>query len=129
MPGSTRCLELRAARPEQLRLLDRLPEFRRSGKLCDVKLRSRDGTLYEAHRLVLSLASDALSGLMGGIFCEGQDGREVEADLPGKLLEGLLDFVYSGAARVPLAGARELLRFAHMFALDDLVRHLVDAVE
>eukprot|EP00927_Polykrikos_kofoidii_P031908 TRINITY_DN27321_c0_g1_i1.p1 TRINITY_DN27321_c0_g1~~TRINITY_DN27321_c0_g1_i1.p1 ORF type:complete len:648 (-),score=99.13 TRINITY_DN27321_c0_g1_i1:303-2246(-) len=148
--GTSRCVEVHATRPDQLCLLERLPEFRRSGRLCDVRLRSRDGAVFPAHRLVLALASEALAGLVGGAFAEGvrrpqsatggcsgattaqgqncDDEAEVDLDISSSALEAVLEFIYVGSMRVQVASVCELLRFAHMYALDGLLSRAEEAV-
>jgi len=121
-------VELRVARPERLCLLERLPEFQRSGRLCDVQLKSREGDSFAAHRLVLSLASDALAALLGGGFMEAQSQKDVEVDLSSRVLEAVLGCIYTGSTRMPLVFIGELLRFAHMYGLESLLAHAVETV-
>eukprot|EP00929_Paragymnodinium_shiwhaense_P004496 TRINITY_DN105479_c0_g1_i1.p1 TRINITY_DN105479_c0_g1~~TRINITY_DN105479_c0_g1_i1.p1 ORF type:complete len:706 (-),score=122.43 TRINITY_DN105479_c0_g1_i1:73-2190(-) len=167
-----RYLEVRATRPDQLSLLDQLPEFRRNGRFCDIRLRSREGTAFSAHRLIIALASEALASLVGGAFTEhrrrhnpedaqkisavpkenasyqggsgaaamsletaenldrseGEKLLEVELDVSAEALGAFLDFIYVGAVRVPLGHICELLRFAHMYALQGLLDLLEEAV-
>ena len=111
-------MELGGARPEQFALLETLPEFRRQGRLCDVKLKSSvDNTVFDAHRLILSLASEPLAALLSGPFAEGAaqtQGALVSLEATGETLRVILDFIYSGRARVASAAAvPDLLRTAH----------------
>ena len=48
----------------------RMREFWKQDHLCDVTLKTDDGTEHRCHRLVLSAASTALQNLLGGRFQE-----------------------------------------------------------
>eukprot|EP00435_Cladocopium_sp_Y103_P003719 s1084_g1.t1 len=56
----------------RLALWDRLPSH--AEHFCDVSLRSTDGQVFKAHRLVLSMASDPLFAMLSGSFAEGSGG-------------------------------------------------------
>jgi hypothetical protein len=125
----SRLLKLRATRPDQLHLLDGLQDFRRCGKLCDVRLQSRNATTtFPAHRLILSLASSPLGALISDNFSQGLDQGVVLVDIPSGTLAAVLDFIYTGQAHVHMTEVHELLQFAHMYEMVALVGHVVDGL-
>ena len=55
-------------------LLEEIRALRDANRLCDVALRSWDGTVLQAHRVVLAAACPALCALVDGNFVEGREG-------------------------------------------------------
>jgi len=110
-------VSLVASRSSKLALWDRLPHY--SEHFCDVSLRSIDGRVFKAHRLVLSMASDPLFAMLSGSFAEGQQ-SEVPFESSSEALSAFLEFMYNGTARVKKAVLPELLRLVHQWEVQPL---------
>ena len=101
--------------------------FRVDGYLCDVVLKSQDGTVHRAHRNVLSAASPALKALLSGIFQEGERisaGGPVEVAASAGAVAGLLDYVYGVEPTVLKTDGVELFRLADAYELPHLATEL-----
>lgn len=105
-------VSLVASRNSKLELWDRLPHH--AEHFCDVSLRSTEGQVFKAHRLVLSMASDPLFAMLSGSFAEGHQ-SEVLFESSSEALSAFLEFMYNGAARVKKAVLPELLRLVHQW--------------
>eukprot|EP00438_Fugacium_kawagutii_P021359 Skav220321 [mRNA] locus=scaffold972:191608:193224:- [translate_table: standard] len=93
------------------------------GHLCDVVLKSRDGTEHRGHANVLSAASKVLKTLLGGPFREAdsvQRGQPIEVCASDASVGALLDFIYGGQPQVPLEDSIELLALADAYNLPQL---------
>ncbi|CAE7600500.1 KLHL20 [Symbiodinium natans] len=106
-----------AAQGAKLALWDRLPCY--AEHFCDVSLRSTDGQVFKAHRLVLSMASDPLFAMLSGSFAEGQQ-SEVPFDYSSEALNAFLEFLYRGTFCVKKAILPELLRLCHQWEVQPL---------
>ena len=110
----------------QLRIMKqsrRLRQLWMDGHLCDVVVKSRDGTEHKAHSLVLSAASVFFEKLLVGPFLEAdgvRQGKPVEIDASEAAVLGLLDYVYGGQPEVQLEDSLELLRLADAYGLPEL---------
>lgn len=118
-------VSLAASCASKLALWDRLPC--RSQHFCDVSLRSADGQVFKAHRLVLSMASDPLFAMLSGSFAEGHQ-SEVLFESSSEALKALLDFMYGGAAQVRKSVLPELLRLVHQWEVHPLLAALTELV-
>ena len=108
---------------QQAGMMKRLRQFWLEGHLCDLILKSQDGTEHRAHRSVLSAGSCALQSLLSGAFCEGEQigsGKPVEISASAGAVAGMLDYVYGGEPEVAAEDALELLRLADAYGLSDL---------
>eukprot|EP00435_Cladocopium_sp_Y103_P069091 s6_g32.t1 len=104
----------------QAGITQELRKFWMEGRLCDVVLKSRDGTKHRAHSNVLSAASTYFLNLLGGSFREAdqvQRGEPVEIAASKAAVSALLDYIYDGQPEVPLETALELLRLAEAYDL------------
>jgi len=110
-------VSLVASRTSKLALWDRLPHH--AEHFCDVSLRSIDGQVFKAHRLVLSMASDPLFAMLSGSFVEGHQ-SEVPFESSSEALSAFLEFMYNGTARVKKAVLPELLRLVHQWEVQPL---------
>ena len=81
---------------------------------CDVSLRSTDGRVFRAHRLVLSMASDPLFVMLSGSFFEGHQ-SEVPFEASGEALNAFLEVLYKGFFKVKKSVLPELLRLVHQW--------------
>lgn len=116
-------VKLVAPRNSRVALWDRLPHY--SEHFCDVSLRSIDGQVFKAHRLVLSMASDPLFAMLSGSFAEGQQ-SEVPFESSSEALGAFLEFTYTGAARVKKSVLPELLRLVHQWQAQPLQAALTE---
>ena len=96
-------------------LLRHLRKFWLEGHLCDVVLKSRDGTQHGAHIAVLSAASVYFKNLLSGSFLEAnqvQQKQPVEIAASTTAVSALLDYIYGGQPEVNLETCLELQRLA-----------------
>lgn len=123
MESPSPVVTLAASRGSQLALWDRLPNH--AEHFCDVSLRSVDGEVFKAHRLVLSMASDPLYAMLSGSFAEGQS-SEVPFESSSEALSAFLEFLYHGSARVKKTVVPELLRLVHQWEVQPLQSALTE---
>ena len=108
--------------------MQQLRDFWKEGHLCDVVLKSIDGTQHPVHRNVLSAASAALKALLCAPFREAEQirqGKPVEMAASGCVVGALVDYIYGGEPDVATVDAVELLRLAGAYGLP----RLAEAVE
>ena len=101
-------------------LMQQLRDFWKEGHLCDVVLKSIDGTQHPVHRNVLSAASAALKALLCAPFREAEQirqGKPVEMAASGCVVDALVDYIYGGEPDVATVDAVELLRLAGAYGL------------
>ena len=101
-------------------LMQQLRDFWKEGHLCDVVLKSIDGTQHPVHRNVLSAASAALKALLCAPFREAEQirqGKPVEMAVSGCVVGALVDYIYGGEPDVATMDAVELLRLAGAYGL------------
>ena len=109
-------------------LMQQLRDFWKEGHLCDVVLKSIDGTQHPVHRNVLSAASAALKALLCAPFREAEQirqGKPVEMAASGGIVGAFVDYIYGGEPDVATVDAVELLRLAGAYGLP----RLAEAVE
>lgn len=107
----------------QQSLVQQLRDFWKDGHLCDVVLKSVDGTLHPAHRNVLSAASDALKTWLCAPFREAEEirqGNPVQMTASSRVVDAFLDYLYGGDPEVASTDAMELLRLACRYELPRL---------
>ena len=101
-------------------LMQELREFWKEGHLCDVVLKSIDGTEHPVHRNVLSAASAALQALLCAPFREAEQirqGKPVEMAASGGVVGAFVDYIYGGEPDVATVDAVELLLLAGAYGL------------
>eukprot|EP00928_Gymnodinium_smaydae_P000463 TRINITY_DN10176_c0_g1_i2.p1 TRINITY_DN10176_c0_g1~~TRINITY_DN10176_c0_g1_i2.p1 ORF type:complete len:620 (-),score=112.45 TRINITY_DN10176_c0_g1_i2:100-1959(-) len=116
---------------ERLGLVETVGELWTKGCFCDVTLKARDGQTFQAHRLILSAASEPLAALLGGQFAEGQQvrhGAPVALDVPSEALRAALDYIYGRPFHVEPDDAPEALKAAHLYGLQGFVSRLADEI-
>lgn len=104
-------------------ITQQLRKFWREGHLCDVVLKSCDGTVHRAHKAVLSAASSVFWNLLGGSCLEAvrvQQGEHIEIAASKAALSALLDYIYEGQPEVQLPAGLELMRLAQAYDLPKL---------
>ena len=107
----------------QVGIVQQFREFWIENHLCDVVLKSNDGSEHRAHAAVLSASSMFFKNLLGGSFLEAdqvQRGQPVEMDASKATLVALLDFIYGGQPELNLEDGIELLRLADRWELSNL---------
>ena len=93
------------------------------GHLCDVVVKSRDGTEHKAHSLVLLAASPVLKKLLVGPWREAdqvRQGKPIEIDAPEAAVKAFLDYVYGGQPEVKTEESLELLGLADFYHIEEL---------
>ena len=108
-------------------LMQQLRDFWKEGLLCDVVLKSIDGTQHPVHRNVLSAASAALKALLCAPFREAeqiQQGKPIEMAASGGVVSAFVDYIYGGEPDVAAVDAVELLRLAGAYGLPCLAEEV-----
>eukprot|EP00435_Cladocopium_sp_Y103_P014106 s214_g3.t1 len=108
-------------------IMQQLRQFWMEDHLCDVVLKSHDGTEHRAHMAVLSAASVFFKKLLGGSFLEAervQQKQPVEVAASKAAVSALLDYIYDGQPEMPLEVGLELLRLAQAYDLPKLARSI-----
>ena len=106
-------------------LMQQLRDFWKEGHLCDVVLKSIDGTQHPVHRNVLSAASAALQALLCAPFLEAEQirqGKPIEMAASGGVVGAFVDYIYGGEPDVATMDAVELLRLAGAYGLPCLAQ-------
>ena len=112
----------RHASEHKVRIVEQFRKFWLENHLCDVVLKSDDGTQYHAHAALLSASSMYFKKLLGGSFCEADQMRQkqpVEIDASTAALSALLDYIYDGEPEVNLETGIELLRRADAYEMPE----------
>eukprot|EP00438_Fugacium_kawagutii_P032836 Skav224528 [mRNA] locus=scaffold388:471159:472850:+ [translate_table: standard] len=107
----------------QASIFKQLQTFRTEGMLCDIVVRSIDGTEHGAHTAVLCAASADLKNMLVGPFVEAhqvQQGQPVEILASDAVVCALLEYIYGGQPQVELQDAFELLHLADAYNLPEL---------
>eukprot|EP00438_Fugacium_kawagutii_P022089 Skav219833 [mRNA] locus=scaffold859:28236:29918:+ [translate_table: standard] len=102
----------------QASIFKTLQAFRKEGQLCDVVLKSCDGTEHGAHTAVLCAASAELKNMLVGQFREAnqvQEGQPVEMAASDAVVLALLEYIYGDQPQVELDDSLELLRLADAY--------------
>ena len=108
-------------------IMQQLRQFWMEDHLCDVVLKSHDGTEHRAHTAVLSAASVFFKKLLGGSFLEAekvQQKQPVEIAASKAAVSALLDYIYDGQPEMPLEVGLELLRLAEAYDLPKLAKSI-----
>ena len=108
-------------------LMQQLRNFWKEGHLCDVVLKSIDGTQHPVHGNVLSAASAALKALLCAPFREAeqiQQGKPIEMAASGGVVSAFVDYIYGGEPDVAAMDAVELLRLAGAYGLPCLAEEV-----
>ena len=104
-------------------IMQQLRQFWMDDHLCDVVLKSDDGTEHPAHTAVLSAASMFFRNLLGGTFLEAERVRQkqpVEIAASKAAVSALLDYIYDGQPEVSVEVGLELIRLAEAYDLPKL---------
>jgi len=104
-------------------IMQQLRRFWMDDRLCDMKLKSLDGTVHPAHTAVLFAASVYFQKMLSGSFLEADMARQkepVEIGASKAAVSALLDYIYDGQPEVPVEVGLELLRLAEAYDLPKL---------
>ena len=107
----------------QVGIVQQFREFWLENHLCDVVLKSNDGSEHRAHAALLSAASMPFKNMLSGSFIEAdrvQRGQPVEIAASKAAVSALVDFIYGGQPEVNLEVGLELLRLAEAYDLPKL---------
>jgi len=81
-------------------LMKRLNMQREEDYLCDITLVAKDGKEFKAHRNVLSAASPFFAKLLQSDMKEKKEGVARFEEISAPILEGVLEFVYTGSVEI-----------------------------
>lgn len=120
-------MKFQAPDTDRVELLRGLQGLLDDRSLLDVTLWSRDGTCFEAHRVVLAAASRPLAASLRGHFCEGRC-KALELDAGPGALGAMLDYIYGKQVDLPAQDGPQALALAHFYGLEGLEKALVAAM-
>ena len=119
--SSFRCLDFGTRTSELFRSLLGSQDF------SDITLAGEEGVPVPCHRVVLSAGSTYFKRVLGG-HREGAGSVVLLPGLRTGLLEGLLDFLYTGEARLEEGEVEEFLALARSLGVGGLEGQLVDSL-
>lgn len=100
-------------------LMKMLNDFRKDGLFCDVRI-SVGSCLFEAHRNVLAANSPYFRALLSNDMKEGHENLVKLDELSAKVVESILDFMYSGKININKDIALDLLVAADYLLMPEL---------
>jgi hypothetical protein len=93
-------------------------ELRLHQQLCDGILHSSDGKTLYIHRIILSAASPYFKLLFTKSLNGGEpEINEVNLDIPGHILDLILDYIYTGHCNVTSQNVEQLLPIADKYEI------------
>nr|VZI41691.1 unnamed protein product [Spirometra erinaceieuropaei] len=96
-----------------------LNEIRTSGEFKDLSIEVKDGTILNAHRIILAARIPSLRAALSGAL--GKDNSILKwPTVPLNLANSLLQYVYTGQLEVTQANAMAIVMFAKMMRLSNL---------
>eukprot|EP00438_Fugacium_kawagutii_P030102 Skav228191 [mRNA] locus=scaffold3933:537411:539096:+ [translate_table: standard] len=104
-------------------IFQQLQAFRQKGQLCDLVVKSRDGTEHHAHAAMLCAASVYLKNMLVGPFLEAgqmRQGQPVELAASTAVVSALLEYIYGGQPQIELQDSIELLHVADAYSFPEL---------
>ncbi|CAJ0582690.1 unnamed protein product, partial [Mesorhabditis spiculigera] len=101
--------------PEEV--ISNLRELRRQGTMCDFEIEI-DGTVLQAHRIVLAAASPYFHGMFTYDSLEAQTGRVMMSDVTPLAMRLLIDYIYSTEISINSENVQQLLFAATVLQLD-----------
>ena len=90
----------------------RLNMLRRQDHLCDITLVTIDEKEFKAHRNVLSAASPFFFKLLQSDMKENREGIVQFEEISGAVMEGVLEFIYTGSLEVTQENSEDLIAAA-----------------
>ena len=91
----------------------------KAGKYCDLTLKTKDGVVLHAHKLILA---SQCKYFMQKLDAE-PDSCELKVDVRSEALKVIVDYIYTQKIRsgsITADNARDVLKACDMFKLDDL---------
>ena len=101
-------------------MMKRLNIQRKQGHLCDLTLVTKDDEELKAHSNVLSAASPFFSKLLLSDMKEKREGIVRFEEISGSIMEGVLEFVYTGTVGVTQENAKELIAAGNYLIIPSL---------
>jgi kelch-like protein 10 len=93
-------------------------ELRMNQQLCDGIIHSSDGKTLYIHRVILCAVSSYFEDLFTNSLKGGEPQmNEVNLDIPGHILDLILDYAYTGHCNVTLENVEQLLPIAHQYEI------------
>lgn len=110
-------------------VFNRLNEYRKEGKFCDVKL-IVEGTAYPCHRNILAASCKYFEIMFNSSFQEGLGlSNEISiGDIDNETFEVILEFIYTHRAKITKNNAYSLLKKSNFFDLVDLERRCINYI-
>ncbi|XP_049771594.1 kelch-like protein 10 [Schistocerca cancellata] len=91
--------------------------------MCDGVIRSSDGCTFPVHRIIVCSAAEKISQLFIRETDSGvKEVVEVSFPVPANIVKLLLEYIYTGTCTLTVSKARSLLKVAHQYDVDELVR-------
>ncbi|XP_069702649.1 kelch-like protein 10 [Periplaneta americana] len=98
-------------------------ELRVHQQLCDGVVHSNDGKTFCVHRPILSASSPYFKALFTNSLKGGKpETKEVNVDIPGHILELILDYAYTGRCNITPHNVEQLLPIADQYEVLGVVR-------
>eukprot|EP00438_Fugacium_kawagutii_P000191 Skav205012 [mRNA] locus=scaffold2134:97300:99074:- [translate_table: standard] len=108
----------------QASIFKRLRRFRKEGLLCDIVVKSHEGTEHQVHTSVLCAASEDFQNMLAGPFREATQVQQaqppVEMAASDAVVLALLEYIYGDEPQVELEDSFELLRLAGAYNFPEL---------
>ena len=101
-------------------MMKRLNIQRKQGHLCDLTLVTKDDEELKAHSNVLSAASPFFNKLLLSDMKEKREGIVRFEEISGSIMEGVLEFVYTGTVGVTQENAKELIAAGNYLIIPSL---------
>ena len=101
-------------------MMKRLNIQRKQGHLCDLTLVTKDDEELKDHSNVLSAASPFFSKLLLSDMKEKREGIVRFEEISGSIMEGVLEFVYTGTVGVTQENAKELIAAGNYLIIPSL---------
>lgn len=100
-----------------------MQHYLQAEKLCDVTLiAGSNGKRVLAHRLVLSAASEYFSAMFTGNLRESGESEVTLTDVNGDVLQGLVNYCYTGTIEIREDNVETLLATACLMQLHEVVK-------
>ncbi|KAJ8928398.1 hypothetical protein NQ314_019063 [Rhamnusium bicolor] len=99
-----------------------MKNYLQAGKLCDVTLiAGSNGRRVQAHRLVLSAASEYFSAMFTGSLSNSDETEITLGDVNGDVLQAVVNYCYSGSIEIREDNVETLLATACLMLLHEVV--------
>jgi kelch-like protein 1/4/5 len=99
-----------------------MQNYLQAGKLCDVTLiAGNNGKKVQAHRLVLSAASEYFAAMFTGNLRESGESEITLGDVNGDVLQAVVNYCYTGAIDIREDNVETLLATACLMQLHEVV--------